>query len=107
MPANQIVLFASGTGANTYAPAVWSAKPEVSFGYQVGIADATSVNTALRQTSFVAAMIGQYTADQSGNDTLDNGDVPTFENNFKSALSNTFKNQLAASAPYLYFMGQI
>ncbi|GCD59353.1 hypothetical protein NBRC3280_1866 [Acetobacter pasteurianus NBRC 3280] len=107
MPANQIVLFASGTGANTYAPAVWSTRPEVSFGYQVGIADATSVNTALRQASFVAAMIGQYTADLSGKDTLDNGDIPTFENNFKSALSNTFKSQLAASSPYLYFMGQI
>lgn len=107
MPANQIVLFASGTGANTYAPAVWPTKPEVSFGYQVGIADATSVNTALRQTSFVAAMIGQYTADLSGKDTLDNGDIPTFENNFKLALSKTFKSQLAASSPYLYFMGQI
>ncbi|GLH29741.1 hypothetical protein WSS15_23910 [Acetobacter pasteurianus] len=107
MPANQIVLFASGVGANTYAPTVWLARPEVSFGYQVGIADAASVNTALRQASFVAAMIGQYTADLSGNDTLDNGDIPTFENNFKSALSNTFKGQLAASSPYLYFMGQI
>lgn len=107
MPANQIVLFASGTGANTYAATAWPSRPEVSHGYQYGIADSTSVNTALRQTSFVAAMIGQYTADMSGNDTLDNGDIPTFENNFKLALSNTVKNQLTGSYPFLYFMGQI
>lgn len=107
MPDNQIVLFASGAGANTYAATAWPARPEVSFGYKIGIADATSVNTALRQTSFVATMVGKYTADMSGNDTLDNGDITTFENNFKSALSNTFKNQLAVSSPYIYFMGQI
>ncbi|HMN39453.1 MAG TPA: GC-type dockerin domain-anchored protein [Phycisphaerales bacterium] len=44
------------------------------------------MNKALRQAAFVAAMIGQFTADYGG-DALDNGDLPTFEAHFKAALA--------------------
>ena len=44
-----------------------------------GTAKSKELNTVWRQASFVAAMLGQYIADKSGQDVLDNGDLAALQ----------------------------
>lgn len=86
MATNEFLPFGTGAGANVVSQAVWAALATRANGFQNGVADPQPVNKALRQAAFVAAMIGQFTADYGG-DALDNGDLPTFEAHFKAALA--------------------
>lgn len=86
MSDNEFLPFGTGAGANVLSQAEWAALADRSNGFQSGVAKSANVNKALRQAAFVAAMIGQFTADYGG-DALDNGDLPTFEDNFKAALA--------------------
>lgn len=86
MATNDFLPFGTGAGANVVSQAVWAALATRANGFQNGVADPQPVNKALRQAAFVAAMIGQFTADYGG-DALDNGDLPTFEAHFKAALA--------------------
>jgi hypothetical protein len=83
---NQILPFAIGTGANVLAPATWAATPAQSTGFQSGVAASVQVNTPLRQSAFVAAMIAQFTADFGPGNVLDNGNIPALEAQFEAAL---------------------
>ena len=52
-----------------------------------GTAKSKELNTVWRQASFVAAMLGQYIADKSGQDVLDNGDLAALQAKFVAALA--------------------
>lgn len=86
MATNEFLPFGTGAGSNVLSQALYEALAARSTGYQSGIAKSIQVNKTLRQAAFVAAMIGQFTADYGG-DALDNGDLPTFEDHFKAALA--------------------
>ena len=86
MATNDFLPFGTGAGANVLTQAAYAGLAARLNGFQSGVAQSNQVNKAVRQAAFVAAMIGQFTADYGG-DALDNGDLPTFEAHFKAALS--------------------
>lgn len=86
MATNEFLPFGTGAGANVISQADYASLVARLTGFASGVARSNEVNKAVRQAAFVAAMIGQFTADYGG-DALDNGDMETFEANFKAALS--------------------
>lgn len=87
MAINQILPFGTGAGANVMTPADYTALAARATGFQSGVAKSKEVNTPLRQSAFVAAMIGSYIAEKSGSDVLDNGDLTALQASFVVALS--------------------
>jgi len=88
MAINQLLPFATGVGAGVIDQASWAGLPGRLTGFVAGIAEPTQVNKAWRQGLFTSAMVGQFTADNSGFDTLDDGDVATYEAHFTLAIQN-------------------
>ncbi len=86
MSQNQYLPFATGDGANTMTAAQYASIGPLSQGFTSGIALSIQANTLFRQLSTVAAMIGQFTADNQAADVLDNGAVATLEAQFGTAL---------------------
>ena len=107
MASNQFLAFAEGGSANTLTPTAYAALATlIANGYQTGVANSQQINTTLRQSSFMAAVIGQIVAD-AGNDALDNGDIATFKNNLIAALRNPIGTPIlcpTASAPTGYLL---
>jgi hypothetical protein len=83
---NDFVPFATGVGANIYTVAAYKALTARQTGVVAGEADPQMANNSWRQASVIAAMIGQFIADQGFNAT-DDGDIATLEANFKNALA--------------------
>ena len=83
---NDFKPFAIAAGANVLSPSTWAADPALSVGFQVGIASSTKANTAIRQASFVSAMIAQFTADNGPSNVQDNGNLSALEAQFEAAL---------------------
>src|SRR6185437_6852626 len=83
---NDFKPFAIAAGANVLSPSTWAADPALSVGFQVGIASSTKANTAIRQASFVSAMIAQFTADNAPSNVQDNGNLSALEAQFEAAL---------------------
>lgn len=86
MPTNDLLPFGVAAGANVLTQANYSGLPARLAGFVAGTAESAQLNKVWRQSAFVAAMIGQFTMNNSGFDTLDNGDVNTFEAHFKLAI---------------------
>lgn len=92
MATNDLLLFGTAVGANVIDQAAYEALSARLPGFSAGVAKSNEVNKALRQAAFAAAMIGQFTADYSGDNVVDNGDVATFEASFlKAILANATK----------------
>lgn len=87
MAINQIFPFGTAAGANVLAPADYQALASRNAGFSAGTAKSKELNTVWRQASFVAAMLGQYIADKSGQDVLDNGDLAALQAKFVAALA--------------------
>ena len=86
MAINQIFPFGTAAG-NVLAPADYQALASRNAGFSAGTAKSKELNTVWRQASFVAAMLGQYIADKSGQDVLDNGDLAALQAKFVAALA--------------------
>ncbi|VFR43416.1 Prophage tail fiber protein [plant metagenome] len=86
MAENQLLPFGGAAGANVLTPAEYAALGARAGGFQAGVAKSREVNTVLRQAAFAAAMIGQFSADRSGEDVQDDGDVAAFQAAFTRAL---------------------
>lgn len=86
MATNELLPFAVAGGANVVSQSDYSSLPGRLSGYVSGIAISSQLNKTWRQSAFVAAMIGEFTADYSEQDVLDDGDVATFEANFLAAI---------------------
>ncbi len=82
---NQFYPVATGNGANVLTPASWSASAVRQSGFQSGIAPSSGFNTAWRQSSSIASMVGAFIASQ-GYDALDDGNAANLLANFISAL---------------------
>ncbi|TXH81182.1 MAG: hypothetical protein E6Q77_08615 [Rhizobium sp.] len=88
MPTNQLLPFATAGGANVLAPADYSALPARQTGFVAGVAASEYLNTVWRQSSVVAATIGQFVGDVGGFDALDDGNVLNLVTSFKRSLQN-------------------
>lgn len=96
MPTNQLLPFGAAGGANVLAPADYAALAARLSGFVAGTAQSAQVNSVLRQAAFAAAMLGQFTADLSGQSVLDDGNVAAFLANFERAYRSQRLNYLVA-----------
>ncbi|EEM8441428.1 phage tail protein [Salmonella enterica subsp. enterica serovar Oranienburg] len=91
MAKNDFKPFATGKGANVTSQPDWEALPALLSGFTAGKASSAQVNKALRQASFIAAAIAQYTADKSGLDVHDDGDLSGFIAKMSAAFGKDFQ----------------
>lgn len=86
MATNNFKSFATGAGANVTSQADYEALSALASGFQAGKASSAQINKALRQSSSVSAMLGQFIG-AAGLDALDNGNIATLLSNFTAALT--------------------
>ena len=91
MANNNFLAFAIGSGANVITQNSYAALPALGTGFQSGLAQSAQVNKVLRQSSLIAAVIGEFIADYSGQDALDDGNITVLENNFVLALQKLLR----------------
>ncbi|WP_407198036.1 gp53-like domain-containing protein [Citrobacter freundii] len=91
MATNEFKPFSTAGGANIISQADYEALAALSTGFSSGVAKAKEVNKVLRQASFIAAALAQYTANKSGLDVLDNGDLNGFITKMSAALGKDFQ----------------
>lgn len=101
---NQFVPFATGTGANVYSPSAYAGLPARATGVVNGVADGPTFNSAWRQGSSMAAMLGQFIS-AHGLDARDDGDISTLKTNFEAALSKVITAALPSLAGYVQKIG--
>ncbi|MCO1402838.1 gp53-like domain-containing protein [Burkholderia multivorans] len=86
MASNDFKVFASGPNANVMTQADYEALAALVSGFQSGTAKSEQVNKVLRQASIIAAMIGQFVVDKSGQSAVDDGTIATLESNFSASI---------------------
>ena len=91
MAKNDFKPFATAANANVTAQADWETLPALLSGFMAGKASSAQVNKAIRQASFIAAALAQYTANKSGQDVLDNGDLNGFITKMAAAFGQDFQ----------------
>ena len=78
-------MFATDAAASVYTQAEYLANAQRSIGHQIGIADELLMNTPLRQTTIMSAVLAQYIVDKTGNDAIDDGTTTTLLADLKTA----------------------
>ena len=91
MATNDFKPFATAANANVTAQADWETLPALLSGFMAGKASSAQINKAIRQASFIAAALAQYTANKSGQDVLDNGDLNGFISKMGTAFGKDFQ----------------
>jgi hypothetical protein len=83
MATNKFLPFATGKESRTYLPETYESLTDRKNGVEQ--MDPNIVNTALRQSTSMAAALGEFIRN-GGNDALDNGDIETLAKNIKEAV---------------------
>lgn len=96
MATNNFKAFGTAASANVTSQADYEALAALLTGFQSGKASSAQINKALRQSSTMSAVIGQFIAN-SGSDALDNGDVTGLVTKLINALITNLR--LGAGAP--------
>lgn len=96
MATNDFQVFAGASGANVITQAQYAALPNLTTGFQSGLAQSNQMNKVLRQTTSMAAMLGQFIADQANQDATDDGTTGVLQQRFIAALRNLFRTKLTA-----------
>lgn len=91
MAKNDFKAFATDRSANVISQEEWEALPALLSGFTAGKASSAQVNKAIRQASFIAAALAQYTANKSGLDVLDDGDLNGFISKMGTAFGKDFQ----------------
>lgn len=91
MATNNFKPFATAANANVVSQADWEARPALLSGFTSGKAASAEVNKAIRQASFIAAALAQYTANKSGQDVLDDADLKGFIAKMTTAFGKDFQ----------------
>ncbi|EGD7149854.1 tail fiber protein [Shigella dysenteriae] len=91
MAKNDFKAFATGKNANVMSQEEWEALPALLSGFTAGKASSAQVNKVIRQASFIASAIAQYTANESGLDVQDDGDQADFIAKMSSALDKNYQ----------------
>lgn len=85
MATNNFKAFALDPNANVTSQADWETLPALLSGFTAGKASSAQVNKAIRQSTTIAALVGQFIAN-AGADALDNADVNGLVTKFTNAL---------------------
>jgi len=88
MPTNDLLPFGTGAGANVLSQSDYSGLVARQTGFQAGTAVSTQLNKVWRQSTFVAAMIGEFIKDNQTLDVVDDGNVAALEAKFAAALQS-------------------
>lgn len=96
MATNDFKPFAIGAGANVVTQAEWQTLPALSAGFTSGKASSAQFNKGLRQSSSMAAAVGQFIADATGLDVKDDGDVAGLSAKLKDAVGKSAAGRLIA-----------
>ncbi|MGI6897012.1 phage tail protein [Enterobacter chengduensis] len=91
MAKNDFKSFATAANAHVMAQADWEALPALLSGFTAGKAASAEVNKAIRQASFIASALAQYTANKSGQDVLDDADLNGFITKMTTAFGKDFQ----------------
>ncbi|EPY5124705.1 tail fiber protein [Escherichia coli] len=91
MAKNDFKAFATDRNANVMSQEEWEALPALLSGFTAGKASSAQVNKVIRQASFIAAALAQYTANKSGLDVLDDGDLNGFISKMRTAFGKDFQ----------------
>lgn len=91
MATNDFKPFSGAGGANVITQAEYEALAALSTGFSSGVAKANEINKVLRQASFIAAALAQYTANKSGQDVLDDGNLSGFITKMATAFGKDFQ----------------
>ncbi|WP_240727120.1 phage tail protein [Escherichia sp. E4385] len=91
MAKNDFKAFATDRNANVISQEEWEALPTLLSGFTAGKASSAQVNKVIRQASFIAAALAQYTANKSGLDVLDDGDLNGFITKMSSAFGKDYQ----------------
>ncbi|EKR6904284.1 phage tail protein [Escherichia coli] len=91
MAKNDFKAFATDRNANVMSQEEWEALPALISGFTAGKASSAQVNKVIRQASFIAAALAQYTANKSGLDVLDDGDLNGFIYKMGTAFGKDFQ----------------
>lgn len=81
--ANDFLVFGGGAGANVVTQSAWAALGARTAGFSSGVAQSAQLNKAWRQSSIMAAVLGQFITDRTGQDVLDDGTTATILANLK------------------------
>ena len=87
MPTNDFLPFGSAVGANFMSQADYLALAARLNGFSSGTANSAQLNKAWRQSSIVAAVIGQLIANRSGQNAVDDGTTATLLANLELAIN--------------------
>ncbi|UGA37968.1 hypothetical protein JOS77_29215 [Chromobacterium haemolyticum] len=95
MATNDFLVFSGGAGSssNTMTQANYASNSARISGVVPGVADPLLANKAWRQPSIIAAMIGQFIADYSGQNAIDDGTTSALETNFVLAINSILNSR--------------
>lgn len=88
-PRNDFLPFAATSTANVIDQAAYQTLEARTGGFVAGVAKSMQLNKVWRQSSIVAASIGQYINNRTGKDVIDDGDVLKLAALFEEAVKKT------------------
>lgn len=96
MPTNDFKAFAGASGANVLSQAEYAVLAALANGFTAGIAKSAHVNKVLRQATIMAAVIGDFIANNSGANVVDDGTTATILANLNNAVKQIAWGNTAA-----------
>ncbi|MDT6960129.1 hypothetical protein QTN24_01345 [Cupriavidus sp. SZY C1] len=87
MATNDFLVFGGGAGANVISQVTYSGLAARTAGFSSGVAQSAQLNKVWRQSSIMAAVMGQFVVDTTGQDAVDDGTLTTILANYKAAVS--------------------
>lgn len=89
MPTNDFKPFAADGAANVIPQSGYTSLPALVTGFQAGEAFSAQCNKVWRQSSIIAAVIGQFIVDKTGEDAVDDGTIGTLLSQLEAAIAAT------------------
>lgn len=86
MATNNFLTFAGGAGSNVLTQAEYAALAARTSGFLSGLAKSAELNKVWRQSSVMAAVLGQFINDSSGQDAIDDGTTTALLASLKASV---------------------
>jgi len=87
MATNDFLVFGGGSSPNVIDQATYAALTARLAGFQSGTALSAQLNKVWRQSSIMAAVLAQFTANFSGQNSVDDGTIATLLTNLQAAIN--------------------
>lgn len=94
MAKNDFKAFAIGENANTLSQEEYESSDFIGEGFKSGIARSERLNKVWRQSSVIAAVIGKYIAEKTGEDVMDDGDLEKLVAQLDLALKHKITTEI-------------